>query len=258
MLSVDTPFAALAGRLGTTLVTVPLEDDVALGPARYRDSALYKAIIEYNPDVLVVDLYWFPLDPFIRDLPCKKIILIRQVEPRFFGMALPDRELAFRPGDYDLVLRTEPGFELPFPSLEIDPMIIRNHEEIMDANAARANLGLATGDRACLFAFNGNESEGAKAWKSFSYLEEEGWKVVRSDNRQGGLFQAVVWYNAFDMLVCGAGYSAFWEAQYFNKEACFVPYPRRFEDQARRIALCSDYTPESNGADQLVQIILSL
>ena len=86
----------------------------------------------------------------------------------------------------------------------------------------------------------------------------EGWRVVRSDNRSGGLFPAARWFNAFELLVCGAGYSAFWEARYFGKEACFVPYPRRFEDQARRIALFSDYTPKGNGADELVDRLTGL
>jgi len=258
LLSVETPFASLAGRLGVEIVTVPMEDELALGPDRYRSSALYKAITDYAPDVLVVDLFWFPLDPFIRDLPCKKVILIRQVDPRFFSMRLPDRELAFRPEDYDLIVKTEPAFELPFPTTEIDPIIIRNRDEIMTAGEARADLGLVSDDHACLFAFNGNSDEGAKAWKSFSYLEEEGWKVIRSGNREGGLFPAADWFNAFDMLVCGAGYSAFWEARYFGKEASFVPYPRRFEDQSRRIALCADYVPEANGADTLVGMILRL
>ncbi|GAB1483295.1 hypothetical protein MASR2M78_21110 [Treponema sp.] len=95
--------------------------------------------------------------------------------------------------------------------------------------------------RPASFPFNGNESDGADAWKSFSYLEQEGWTVVQSNNREGGLFPAVDWFNAFDMLVCGAGYSAFWEARYFRKEAYFVPYPRRFEDQPRRIAIGFDY-----------------
>ena len=60
------------------------------------------------------------------------------------------------------------------------------------------------------------------------------------------------------MLVCGAGYSAFWEARYFRKEAYFVPYPRNFEDQARRVALGSDYEFDENGVDQSVRLIMDL
>lgn len=256
ILSAETPFAELARRSGVPILTVPVEGADELGDGRYPESALYAAIIAFRPDLLLVDLSWFTLDAFIAELPCRKFLLARQIDPVFFHFRLPEREFELRPGDYDLILRTEPGFDLPFPSEEVEPIVMRNRDEIMDREAARADLGIGGEDRACLFAFNGQEGEGATAWKSYSYLREEGWTVYRSDNRRGGLFPAVDWYNAFDILVCGAGYSAFWEARAFGKEAFFVPFPRRFEDQARRIELSSGYAPESNGADQLAAIIL--
>jgi len=258
LLTVETPFAITAERFGIPLRCVPLEESEKLSYEVFKNSSLYSAIIEFAPDVLIVDLYWFPLEAFIRDLPCKKVFIARQIDPAFFCIRLPDRELRFRPEDYDLVIKTEPGFELPFQSTEIDPIIIRNRDEIMSREAARADLGIGPDERTCLFAFNGAEGEGATAWKSFSYLEDEGWRVVRSDNRSGGLFPVVDWYNAFDMMVLGAGYSAFWEARYFGREAFFVPFRRRFEDQARRVATCSDYTPRENGADTLVKLIMGL
>lgn len=258
MAAVGEEFAGLAGGFGVPVAPLPPEGPEALAPGRFRDSALYRAIESARPDVLVVDLYWFPLDAFIRELPCRKVFLSRQVDPAFFRIRLPDRELAFRHSDYDLVLRTEPGFDLPFPSESIEPIVIRNPDEILTREAARADLGLADGQRGCLFAFNGRGGEGQEAWKSFSYLEDEGWTVVRSSNRSGGLFPAADWFNAFDLVVCGAGYNAFWEARYFRKEAFFVPFPRRYESQTRRIALCSDYEMRENGADRLARRILAL
>ncbi|PKL26720.1 MAG: hypothetical protein CVV47_02010 [Spirochaetae bacterium HGW-Spirochaetae-3] len=258
LLAPEGEFSTLASRLDIDIRRYTPDPPELLTEDRYRESAVYRAIAEAAPDVLIVDLYWFPLEAFIRELPCKKVFIARQVDVSFFNLRFPDRDLRFRPDDYDLIIRTEPGFELPFPSVEIDPIIIRNRDEIMSADDARKDLGLGVDERTCLFAFNGVEGEGATAWKSFSYLEEEGWRVVRSDNRAGGLFPAVDWYNAFDMLVCGAGYSAFWEARYFGKEAFFVPFRRRFEDQARRVATCSDYAPKGNGADELVEMIMGL
>ncbi|HUW68641.1 MAG TPA: hypothetical protein VMX33_00275 [bacterium] len=256
LLSVETPFADLARRQGVDVRTIPAEDEDTLGPGRWRESRLYRAIVEYNPDILVVDLFWFALDSFVRELPCRKAILIRQVDPRFFHFRVKDREIVFGPDDYDLVATVEPGFELPFPSELLEPLVMRNREEIKEAAIARAELGIEAGERACFFGFNGKEGEGVQVWKSFDYLEAEGWKVIRSDNRTGGLFPAVDWYNAFDMVVCGAGYNAFWEARYFGKEAFFAPFPRNFEDQFHRVRVNSDYVPKENGADQLVRRLL--
>ncbi|MCX7025003.1 MAG: hypothetical protein NT080_10325 [Spirochaetes bacterium] len=258
VLSVETPFAFLAGKLGVPIRTVPAEDGIALGPDRCERSELYRAVMDFAPDVLVVDLSWFALDSFIRELPCRKVLLVRQVEPRFFSLRTRERDIVFRPGDYDRLVATEPGFDTPFPCERVEPIVIRDRGEIMDAAAARADLGLGVDERSCLFAFNGNEGEGATAWKSFSYLEDEGWSVLRSDNRSGGLFPVVDWYNAFDLVVCGAGYSAFWEARYLGKDAFFVPFPRRHENQARRVAQCLDYVPASNGADRVVDMIMGL
>ena len=256
LLSVETPFADLARRQGVDVRTIPAEDEDALGPDRWRESEMYRAIDAFKPDILVVDLFWFALDSFLRELPCRKAILIRQVDPRFFRFRVKDRELAFRPADYDLVASVEPGFDLPFPSESLEPLVMRNRGEIMEAGAARSDLGLDPGGRACFFGFNGNAWEGEQVWRSFDYLEAEGWKVIRSDNRQGGLFPAIDWYNAFDMVVVGAGYNAFWEARYFGKEAFFAPFPRNFEDQYRRIRVGSEYVPKENGADQLVRRLL--
>ena len=61
-----------------------------------------------NPDVLIVNLHWFMLSSFIRDLPCKKVFLCREVEERFFTVPLGEKALAFRSEDYDLSLSIEP------------------------------------------------------------------------------------------------------------------------------------------------------
>lgn len=258
ILTLPTEYSFLADHFCIKLRVVQMEESEALSPRQYKSSALFREISECSPDVLIVDLFWFALDSFLRELPCKKVFLTRQIDPRTFRFRTADRELVFRPEDWDLVLRTEPGFDLPFPSEAVEPLVLRNRDEILTREAARADLGLGPEDRVCLFAFSGRTGEGAEAWKSFSYLEDEGWTVVRSDNREGGLFPAMDWYNAFDLVVCGAGYNQFWEARYLRKEAYFVPFPRRFEDQARRIALCSDYEFEENGADQVVRRILAL
>ena len=53
--------------------------------------------------------------------------------------------------------------------------------------------------------------------KTYSYLEDEGYQMVYSTNYKGGLFPAVDYFNAFEMLICGAGYNSFWEAVYFDR-----------------------------------------
>lgn len=82
--------------------------------------------------------------------------------------------------------------------------------------------------------------------------------MIYSTNYHGGLFPAADYFNAFDFIVCGAGYNQFWEAIFFNKEAVFEPTATIFEDQARRVRECQEYYFDVNGADQLVELIMGL
>jgi hypothetical protein len=258
ILSADIPFISLARRFGVPISALKREGPEELDPEHYRDSALFADIGSFNPDILIVDQFWMGLDAFIRELPCRKVLLTFQMDPTIFHIRTGEREYQFRPEDYDLLLRTEPGYKVPFEAREVNPMIMRNRDEIMSREAARADLKLAEEARACLFACSGEIVQVEDTWKSFSYLEVEGWTVIRSQHRDGGLFPVSDWFAAFDLLVSGAGYCAFWEARWFKKEAFFVSYPRRFEDMARRAALFSDYDFDTNGADELVRILTAL
>ena len=258
MLSAETPYVDLARRFGVGIGTIPREDEATLAAGNFRDSATFAAIVSFKPDILIVDQFWMTIDTFVRELPGKKVLLTLQMDLSIFHIRTPQREFRFRSEDYDLLIRTEPGYETPFDSIEIQPMIIRNRDEIKSREAALAELGLSGAAQACLFSCSGEENQIAAIWKSFSYLQDEGWEVVRSQHRSGGLFPAIDWYDAFQLIICGAGYSAFWEARWMRKEAFFVPFKRRFEDQARRPALFSDYEFDTNGADELIKLIAGL
>ena len=253
----SSPFASIIDRLGFNHVEIPLEDESELSEKNYRKSALYEWISSLNPDILIVNLQWFSLHSFIEDLQCKKIFLSRQVDDRFFTIPLADGRISFKKEDYDLVLATEP-FSSKIPVQQINPMIIRNRDEILSRKDARKRLNLHGSKKVCLFAFNGKPGEFEDIKKRYSYLKDSGYTMVYTTNYHGGLFPTVDYFNAFDLIICGAGYNSFWEAKYFGKEAVFVPVQRRFEDQQRRINECSDYTFNENGADQLVEIMFKM
>ncbi len=250
-------FTDLADRMEVGHVEIPLETETQLSKENYGSSAIFKAITGLNPDVLIVNHHWFMLDAFIRELPCKKIFLCRQVDERFFSIPFAEETLLFRPKDYDLALSIEP-FETGQPLRRIDPLILRNRDEILPREKALKRLGLSKGKNHCLFAFNGHPGDFERIKKMYSYLEDEGYEMVYSTNYKGGLFPAVDYFNAFEMLICGAGYNSFWEAVYFQKEAVFVPEQRRFEDQFWRVEQCQEYEFKQNGADTAAEMILGL
>ncbi len=46
---------------------------------------------------------------------------------------------------------------------------------------------------------------------------------VGSINYEGGIFPVVNYFNAFDLIICGASYNSFWEAIYLKKKLYLYP-----------------------------------
>jgi len=248
-------FGTLADRMSVSHIVLPAEDETQLGERGYVSSALYSTLAALKPDILLVDLSWFTLHRFIRRLDCVKIFLCRQISDDAFFVPLPDGDLVFEPELYDRIIATEP-FRSNIKMEQINPIIIRNREEILPRQSALEGLQAVEAQKLCLFALNGKPGEFNSKKKIYSYLEDESYEMIYTTNFDEGLFPAVDYFNAIDLLICGAGYNAFWEAVYFEKETVFCPVKRRFEDQRLRVETCSEYRFTENGADQLSEIIM--
>lgn len=247
-------FAFLCDKLNYDHLEVPVEDESALSKSEYTSSRLYRAVMDLDPDVIIVDLLWFPLHNFIDKLPCRKIFLCRQVEDRFFKINLPSGPIEFDPHVYNLVLGIE-SFKSKITMAGINPIVIRNKDELLPRDEACLRLGLKEMDRNCLIAYNGEPGEYAQVVKDYSYLKDQGYCVFYSTNYDNGLFPIADFYNAFDLVVCGAGYNFFWEMIFFEKESIFVPAVRAFETGYRRVEDYKEFDFRTNGADQLVDIL---
>lgn len=253
----SSPFGRLADSLNIKHIEIAVESAEQLSNENFKASDIYKTIIELQPDILLVDLNWFPLFNFIDELKCKKIFLSRQVSDSFFTIPLKENPLQFNPEQYDKIISIEPFYSC-IEMEPINPIILRNKNEILDKQTALKKLGLSEDKPTCLLAYNGHPGDFQKVKKTYSYLEDEDYQMVYSTNYNGGIFPVVDYFNAFDLIICGAGYNAFWETVYFNKKAIIVPTHTKFEDQQKRIDECMGITFEENGADQLVDIILNL
>lgn len=141
---------------------------------------------------------------------------------------------------------------------QINPLILRNRDEILSRKEAIKALCLDGSRDICLFAFNGRPGDFEKNKRKYSYLESAGYQMVYTSNYEGGLFPVVDYFNAFDFIVCAAGYNQFWEAIYFGKEAVFENVPLNFSSTEKRIDECIDFHFDENGADQIVQLMLNL
>jgi hypothetical protein len=250
-------FGPLCARVGIEYGLLPTETEERLGPERFESSALFEAIASWKPDVLVVDMHWFSLHAMMPALGCRTVFLTRQVHPSFFRIQTPKLSLEFRPADWDLVVACEP-WDAPFPAINIDPIVIRNREEILTKDKALQALGAAGDKPVFLLSLNAHPGNFEKAKAYYRYLEGEGWEAVYTTNYDGGLFPAADCFAAVDLLACGAGYNSFWESVYFGKETVYLPQKARFEDAWERMKRGSGYEFRENGADTLARMALAL
>ncbi len=245
-------FAHLADLFEMEHLEIPLEGDTELSQDNYRNSLLYTTILELKPDVLIIDLLWFPLYYFIDELKCTKLFLCHQVVPGFFSIRDPDMD--FIPSQYDYLIGIEP-FESEYNFLPINPLITRNRDEIHSRSIALEKLNLNDQKKNALFAINARPGDFERLREKYEYLEND-FDVTYSTNYRGGLFPVIDYFNAFDLVVCLAGYNQFWECRYFKKEAVFETISLNFSSMEERIRSGENFSFDVNGADQLAEMVV--
>lgn len=180
-----------------------------------------------------------------------KVPLCRQVEKRFFTITTSDGQEAFDPTAYDSIYKIEP-FQLPFPAVELNPIVIRNHDEILSREAALSRLGIDGKRSVCLVSYSGSDGKHQPLLEEANKLGTTMEQVTVSN---GEKFPVVDCFQAVDLVISTAGYNSFWEVRYFRKNSIFIPMPKRFENQDQRLHTCRELNFDDNGADQLIQAI---
>jgi len=235
-------------------VRIPPEALENLNRKNFKTSHVYNTLQTLRPHILLVDLLWFPLHFFIEELHCVKIFLCRQVDKHFFTIPTKQGSLRFTKENYDQLLAIEPFS--PFMEMSfINPIVIRNHNEILTRTQALKDLGAAVNKPVCCIAYSGHPGDFERVKRDYSYLEDE-YTVIYTSTYHQGIFPIVDFFNAIDFLVCGAGYNAFWEARFFHKQGVLIPTQTRFESQKLRMESCINFSFSENGADQLVRILM--
>ena len=235
-------------------VRVPVETEEELSPARFRKSVLFKTLSKLKPDLLLVHHTWFMVHHFIDELPGKKLYISDQASDSHFSVPLPSGALAFDPGAYERVIAIEP-FESAVPMERINPLVLRNRDEILPREKALMRLKLDGSRTVALYSLSGKPEYYEQFREKYSYLEKDHDVVYTGTWTGNTLFPALDYFNALDLVVCGAGYNQVWEANFFGKEALFEPLEANFSDQRLRLKASENFHFDLNGADQLADII---
>ncbi len=248
-------YGHLAGNFNQ--IQIPFENDRELSRERFEKSVLYKTLAKLKPDILIVDHMWFMVYNFIQSMPCKKIYLTDAVFDSHFKIPLPDGDMIFQHDHYDRVLAVEP-FKSSVISEMINPLIMKNRDEILPREKALELLDLESDRKVALYAFSGHPGDYERFLDKYSYLEMEGFTVFHASISTNKIFPIIDYFNAFDFIVSGAGTNQVWEIRYFNKTAVFEKITQKFWDQSLRLKEYEGFAFDENGADQLVNIIMNM
>jgi len=208
-------------------------------------STVLQAVSSLRPDLLLVDT--FPsgsvgeLIPVLELVP-HRVLVARQVRPEVAGEEAFQAMLPLYPQQ---IVPDERG---------TGPILIREAEELLSRDQARAELGI-TGERAVYLSLGGGGDLAAAGTlpRLSQELRARGWHVVVG---AGPLYQGpelrgpgLTWLSRYvplellpgvDAAVSAAGYNSFHELMFAGIPTVFLPQPRIADDQHARAARAVD------------------
>jgi UDP-N-acetylglucosamine--N-acetylmuramyl-(pentapeptide) pyrophosphoryl-undecaprenol N-acetylglucosamine transferase len=209
-----------------------------------------------KPDMVVVDSFprgFFNELPTLLESVPKKVIVYRPSKASFEQQPAVVQALDL----YDLILVSERpehanlnfSAEIQQKIRFLGPVIIREREEIMPRDVARAVLGAIPGQKIIYLSAGGGGDDDAESmlhsWIDWLSATEH-LLVVGAGPLYRGRVQYgrnIVWtdrvpicelMNAFDAAICAAGYMSFNELMYFGVPTIFIPRKRQTDDQFAR------------------------
>lgn len=236
----------LARREGFPALKIPskaMMRDAGLDPAHLLAVArawVLNAVATLQPDLLLVDT--FPGGSFgelgpVLELARRRALVARPVRPE---MAEDPAYTSWLPL-YDQVIVPDDG--------GLGPVLLREREELLPREAARAALGLS--GRAVYLTLGGGGDPAAADLipRLLPRLRARGWEVVVG---AGPLYQGpeirgpgIVWLDryapselmaGFDAAVSAGGYNSVYELLHAGVPTVFLPQPRLADDQEGRVA----------------------
>lgn len=221
-------------------------------PERAWETEIARELFDFEPDLLLVDIFWAPL---LHILPVlnKPAWLIAGSMPSFWLQG-PSHH-PFDPEQYERIIAVEPFLNLPVTD-SVEPIVIVNPDERRPPEAIRKRYGVEPGQKLTVVVQAGLAGEA----QELARREGDGDSVlaVLSLHDPEPLFPSAPWLTGADRIVSGAGYNVFWESKWLGHydRTVFFPFPRTVDDHAWRLSACSGVVMTANGADTLAGWIL--
>ncbi len=248
-------FRPVSGVSGPTLpgeVRVPMLADQLADREKAGESAIFRALRAYAPDLVLVDLFWAPMHHVLAQLTCEAWLLLHKCPDGWMHSA---HGLELTPSRYAHILGIEPAAH-PAVTRHVSPVVVCNPDETFPRDAFRTRFGVREDEWLTVRCHAGRSGEieslpnGTRAGR----VETLSWSNERE------MFPLAKWLTGADEIFCGAGYNSFWEARWLGYAARVhhTAFERPVDDQSWRVRQCADVRPESNGADEIAAMVTAL
>lgn len=226
-----------------------------------RDAALAsdaaRALADFAPDVILVDLFWAPFLHVLRAQDAPAWLLLRSCPPRWLvgPPALPFDATAFA-----RVIVIEPCAEGPDGAERIDPIVIAHRDETPPGPSLRARLGVDDPRPLALVAHGGRAGEIETLTQLAQARLGATHVIVHADLRTPGApFPLAPFLGQADRIVGGVGYNLAWELAALGLlgRALLVPFARAIDDQAARARSLAAHRFGEDGATTLARELLA-
>ncbi len=243
------PFPAAAREPYEYVTVDPLE---LTNPFAAPESHLASRLGEFQPDLLIVDMFWAPVMYLLPLEDCEHWLLVRKCPDNWLEGT---EDIPFDPTLYERIVAIEPLDHTVFTH-HVEPIVICNPEECQPRTALRERVGVNSDRPLTVVAHAGNPGE-------IYRIAVEGCSqthIVSFDAADHTApFPLAEWLTGADEIHLGAGYNSFWESKWlgYYDRTKFTAFDRHIDDQEWRISACAPYRPKENGADQLAKWILA-
>lgn len=224
---------------------------------RLEGHPLLQALRAWSPDVLLVDLFWWPVQPLVEALDCPAWLLLRDV-PRAWLRGPVSRP--FNQDAWTRIVAIEPWRrQRPSQLVELPPMVTCTRDELLPPDALALHFGIPVDQPIVLLAQTGAPEE-RQQLKGLAEREAEslgGVVIPLSMRDDRALVPLSPWLAGAKRIVGGVGYNLIWECAHLGLEdrARLVPFARNNDDQAWRMTLGPEPARGANGADRLVELL---
>ena len=219
-------------------------------PERARSSETARALLDFAPDLLLVDLAWVELRYILPILDCEAWLLLRWCHP-----AVIARLREFNRARYARTIAIEP-IAPSYLTDRIDPIVGCNPDECLAESALRDLFGVEQGKPISLIVQAGKPGEIEELIREEQERANGFHVIAASLHGKDVIFPISHYFRGAARIVGGAGYNLFWETRWLGvaDRSELRPFVRYYDDQTPRIE-AAFYKMKTNGADVLARQI---